>query len=257
MIKNLREKFKKVFKVIGDSFGKDAFLSDFVWAFCLYLLITTFFFQNFFIPSGSMKPTLLEGDYIVVSKYKYGYSRYSLPLNLPLIKNRIFGRHKPQRGDIIVFALPNNTGIKYIKRLIGLPGDEIQVKNKILYINGEEVKRENDGTFVDEKNNETLLRYKESLDEKTIAVLQRENKIDYYGVNNTEVFKVPEGYYFFMGDNRENSEDSRFSKVGFVPYKNIIGEAKIIFFSKKDSILKVWNWGNNIRFNRIFRRIKA
>jgi signal peptidase I len=172
-----------------------------------------------------------------------------------LIKDRIFDRHKPQRGDIVVFALPNNTRIKYIKRLIGLPNDEIQVKDKILYVNGEEIKRMDDGVFFDKRSGETLLRFKESLNDKTITVLQRKNQVDYYRVNDTKIFKVPEGHYFFMGDNRENSEDSRFEKVGFVPYKNIVGEAKVIFFSKEGSLFKVWNLRKNIRFSRIFKRI--
>jgi signal peptidase I len=232
-------------------------LSDFLWAFVFYVIISTFFYQNFVIPSGSMKPNLLEGDYIVVSKFKYGYSRYSLPFNLPLLKGRIFDIKKPKRGDVIVFALPENPRIKYIKRLIGVPGDEIQIKNKVLYINDIEMIREEDGIFVDEINDITLNQYRENLITKTVNIIQNVNSIDYFSVNNTNVYKVPDGHYFFMGDNRENSKDSRFKDIGMIPYENIVGEANIIFFSKnKTSLLKFWKWGNTIRFKRIFKIIK-
>ncbi|MDR2760233.1 MAG: signal peptidase I [Rickettsiales bacterium] len=234
-------------------------LSDFLWALCFYLITSTFFFQNFFVPSGSMKPGLLDGDYIIVSKLKYGYSRYSLPFGLPLIRGRIFDFSKPKRGDVIVFALPRAPRIKYIKRLVGLPGDKIQIKNKILYVNGEEIRRERNGTFIDDAvsplEDPELLQYLENIGDKSINILQKKGSADYYGVNNTKIFEVPAGHYFFMGDNRENSRDSRFDDVGVVSYENIVGQAKIIFFSKSDSLLKFWKLGKSVRFGRIFQKI--
>jgi signal peptidase I len=250
------EEFFK-FKKKENSKEDSTVLYDFLWALGLYLIISTFFYQNFVIPSGSMKPTLLEGDYIVVSKFKYGYSRYSLPFGLPLIRGRIFDGNKLKRGDVVVFALPENTRIKYIKRLIGLPGDEVQVKDKILYINGIEMERKENGIFIDPLDDAKLMQYEENLETKNVNVVQKIDNIDYFGVNNTKVYKIPEGYYFFMGDNRENSRDSRFDDVGMVPYENIIGKANIIFFSKNDvSLLKFWKWVKTIRFKRIFMRIK-
>jgi signal peptidase I len=250
------EEFFK-FKKKENNREENTILYDFLWALGLYLIISTFFYQNFVIPSGSMKPTLLEGDYIVVSKFKYGYSRYSLPFNLPLIKGRIFDGNRLKRGDVVVFAFPENTRIKYIKRLIGLPGDEVQIKDKILYVNGVEIEREENGIFIDPIDGAKLVQYRENLGTKSVDIVQKIDNVDYFNVNNTKVYKVPKGRYFFMGDNRENSRDSRFDDVGMVPYENIIGKAKIIFFSKNDeTILKFWKWHKIIRFKRIFMEIK-
>lgn len=214
------------------------------------ILFRSFLYEPFYIPSGSMKSTLLEGDVVVVSKYKYGFSKHSLPYSIPLIKGRIFDGNKPKRGDIIVFRLPNNTNIHYIKRLIGLPGDTVQIIGGVLYINGNEIKREEDGVFFDEKTNKELLKYTETLDENIKYNILQE-KIFINEINNTKEYKVPENHYFFLGDNRDNSADSRFEDIGpgFVPYDNVIGKAEIILFSKKQNSLK-------IRFNRIFNILK-
>lgn len=224
-----------------------------LWALLLVILIRSFLYEPFHIPSGSMKSGLLEGDYILVSKFEYGYSRYTIPFGIPLIKERILDYKQPQRGDVVVFRLPSNPRINYIKRLIGLPGDKIKIENDILYINDKEIKREYVDEYLDEKNNIYLQRYKEYLENKEINVLQDKNLSTREGDGD---FIVPEGHYFFMGDNRDNSLDSRFIETGFIPYKNIVGEAKVIFFSKRDSLFKFWKLHKIIRFDRMFKVIK-
>lgn len=228
-------------------------IKSILWALLLVILIRSFLYEPFHIPSGSMKSGLLEGDYILVSKFEYGYSRYTIPFGIPLIKERILDYKQPQRGDVVVFRLPSNPRINYIKRLIGLPGDKIKIENDILYINDKEIKRKYVDEYLDEKNNIYLQRYKEYLENKEINVLQDKNLPTREGDGD---FIVPEGHYFFMGDNRDNSLDSRFIETGFIPYKNIVGEAKIIFFSKRDSLFKFWKLHKVIRFDRMFKVIK-
>ena len=227
----------------------DDTLKSIFLALIFAILIRSFLYEPFHIPSGSMKPNLLEGDYILVSKFEYGYSRYSIPFGIPIIKNRIFDFKKPKRGEVIVFRLPSNPRINYIKRLIGLPGDKVIVKNNILYINGEEMKREYVDTYLDTKNYTTLQRYQENINSKKIYILQN-NKIP--AKNGDGEFTIPENYYFFMGDNRDNSLDSRFIETGYIPYENLVGRAKIIFFSKDGSIINPLNY----RFKRIFKIIR-
>lgn len=225
-----------------------------LWALLFVILVRAFLYEPFHIPSGSMKPGLLEGDYILVSKFEYGYSRYTIPFGIPLIQERILDYNQPKRGDVVVFRLPSNPRINYIKRLIGLPNDKIKIENDILYINGEEIKREYIDEYFDEKNMIYLQQYKENWGEKQkVNVLQNNKLVVREGDGE---FIVPEGHYFFMGDNRDNSLDSRFIETGFVPYKNIIGKAKVIFFSKNDSLFKVWKLHKIIRFNRIFKVIR-
>jgi signal peptidase I len=200
-----------------------------------------------------MKPGLREGDFIFVSKFSYGYSRYSLPFGLPVISGRVFsGKRKPKRGDVIVFKLPRNTRINYIKRLIGLPGDTIAVKSSILYVNGEEITRKYIGEYSDPLETSTLLSFSEKLNDRDYRVLQA-TRYNPYGDGE---FTVPEGYYFFMGDNRDNSSDSRFPETGLVPHVNLIGRAVLIFFSKSDSLLKFWKWPKVFRFNRFLKKIR-
>ena len=220
------------------------------FAIIIAILFRSFVYEPFYIPSGSMKSTLLEGDIVAVSKFRYGFSKHSLPYSIPLIKGRIMDFRKPERGDIIVFRLPNNPNIHYIRRLVGLPNDTVQLVGGVLYINGKEIKREFQVEFYDEKTGETLLGYVEHInDNKSYNVLQNRVFID--EINNTKEYKIPEGYYFFLGDNRDNSADSRFEEygAGLVPYENIVGKADIILFSKKQNSLKV-------RFSRIFNVLK-
>ncbi|MBL4784449.1 MAG: signal peptidase I [Cohaesibacteraceae bacterium] len=226
-----------------------------VQALALALVVKSFLFQPFSIPSGSMKSTLLVGDYLFVSKYSYGYSKYSFPLSLPLFDGRIFGS-EPERGDVIVFKLPKDNETDYIKRLIGLPGDRIQMKEGVLHINGTAVKKERIEDFVeidDFGNEQVVKRYRETLPNGVVHTTLdlRENGI----LDNTIVYKVPKGHYFFMGDNRDNSTDSRVTSfVGYVPFENLIGKAEITFFSIGDnaSPWQLWKWPTSARWSRIF-----
>src|SRR5580658_831901 len=185
-----------------------------IHALLIALVIRTFLFQPFNIPSGSMKATLLVGDYLFVSKYSYGITHYSLPFSPPLFSGRIFAR-EPQRGDVVVFRLPREDSTDYIKRVIGLPGDHIQMIHGVLNINGEAVKRERIDDFVDtDENGRTtrVKRWRETLPNGvTYTTL---DLIDNGFYDNTPVYEVPPGHYFMMGDNRDNSTDSRVLKIG-------------------------------------------
>jgi len=232
---------------------KSNFLSLF-YAILIAIIIRTFFFQAFFIPSSSMEPTLLVGDRIFVSKFSYGYSKHSFPFSLPLINERVLFS-EPERGDIIVFKTPENLRIDYIKRLVGLPGDKIQMIDGILHINDIPVKRKkirSETKLINNGQIRNLLVYEETLP----------NNISYetFDMGNTradntsEIF-IPEDSYFFMGDNRDNSKDSRF--VGSVPKNNLVGKAQIIFFATEggSTILEFWRWPFDIQIDRLFKMI--
>ncbi len=229
-----------------------------VYAVAIALAVRTFLYEPFNIPSGSMKPTLLVGDYLFVSKMAYGYSRYSLPFGLPLFEGRIHGS-LPERGDVVVFKLPSDNRTDYIKRIIGLPGDKIQVRDDILYINGEPVKRVQLEDFYDDDatgSDGPVTRYRESLPTgRSYTVL---DMTTHGSLDNTRVYEVPEGHVFAMGDNRDNSLDSRVDNVGFIPVENLIGRAEIIFFSTNGSahLWEIWNWPATIRFRRLFHLIE-
>jgi signal peptidase I len=231
-----------------------------VVALLIALVLRVILFQPFTIPSASMVPTLLEGDYIIVSKYSYGWSRHSIPLSPPIFQGRIFA-HEPQRGDVVVFKLPRDTSVDYVKRLIGLPGDKIQVSSGQVSINGAPVPRAELPPEVVESAFGTprkLQPYRNTLGSRTFTTYS----LDPGGeIENTGVYTVPAGKYFMMGDNRDNSIDSRYASeigVGYVPAENLVGRAEIILFSWREgaSLFKPWTWVLNARPGRIGRRIE-
>ncbi len=228
-------------------------------AVVLALIIRTFLFEPFNIPSGSMKPTLEVGDYLFVYKPAYGFSRYSFPFGLAPIEGRIWnGGREPQRGDVIVFKLPSNPSIDYIKRIVGLPGDSVQVINGQLYINHQKVEREFVRMVeVEEGGGKAMTtQYIETLPGGILHPIYEEG--DDRPLDNTEEYVVPEGRYFAMGDNRDNSQDSRVTNlVGYIPLENIVGRASFIFFSTNGyaNLAEVWKWPFTIRYERLFDAI--
>lgn len=228
-------------------------LKTLVYAVVIALVVRTLLFEPFNIPSGSMKPTLLVGDYLFVSKFAYGYSRYSVPLGLPLFSGRFFER-LPERGDVVVFKLPSDNKTDYIKRVVGLPGDRIQVLNGVLQINGTPVQLERVGDFDEDFDGRTVAvpMLQEQLPEgrrHLILDLTPNGSLD-----NTGVFLVPPGHVFAMGDNRDNSLDSRVENVGYIPVENLIGRAEVLFFSvnSQASFWQPWTWPWGIRYGRLF-----
>ena len=230
-------------------------------ALLLALTIRTLLYEPFNIPSGSMLPTLKVGDYLFVSKPAYGYSRHSFPFGLAGFEGRIMNNENstPKRGDVVVFKLPTNTAIDYIKRIVAMPGERVQVINGRLYINGVRVEREAVGLVQEEDNRyetEALMEYIETLPGGIMHRIYE--KSDNEVLDNTVEYKVPAGHYFVMGDNRDNSQDSRVQNlVGFVPYENLVGRADILFFSidEKAKLFLPWTWVNSIRLDRIFKKI--
>ncbi|MDQ3557948.1 MAG: signal peptidase I [Pseudomonadota bacterium] len=226
-----------------------------VQALLIALVFRTFLYHPFNIPSGSMEPTLLVGDYLFVSKFSYGYSRYSFPIDLPFIDGRVWDG-APDRGDIAVFRPPREPETDYIKRVVGLPGDRIQMQDGALYINGEAVTREDAGEWEGEGrfgDSVGIKQYRETLP----------NGVNYLTLDMTEsgagddtrIYDVPPGHYFLMGDNRDNSQDSRFldGPVGFVPAENLVGRADMLFFSVEGGpAWAFWRWPTALRLDRIF-----
>tara|TARA_B100001029_G_scaffold179030_1_gene187153 strand:- start:1710 stop:2444 length:735 start_codon:yes stop_codon:yes gene_type:complete len=228
------------------------------YALLIALLIRSILLQPFYIPSSSMEPNLLIGDRLFVTKYSYGYSKHSFPFSPPILSGRYLFS-EPKRGDVVVFKTPADNRTDYIKRLIGLPGDEIQFINGDLYINKNQILK----TYI--KSTENLFCGNSKIDVKFFTEKLPNGKIykTAYRVNhsfkNSDKFLVPKNHYFLLGDNRDCSKDSRYlSEVGYVHKDNLVGKAQFLFFSsdyRVGSIIKFWNWNNIIRFNRFFKKI--
>jgi len=244
-----------------------------VYALLIAGVFRTLFFQPFWIPSGSMKDTLLIGDFLFVNKMAYGYSQHSCPFSICPFSGRIFG-NEPQRGDVVVFRHPVS-GADFIKRAIGLPGDKIQVKDSVLFINGQEAKQTPDGLFNETFEKQGPIGSTPRCSNRAVglgAVCEKEkftetlpsgrshsilNISKGQPADDTGVFTVPEGYFFFMGDNRDNSTDSRFNQnvggVGMVPFENLVGRAdRIMFSSAGRSLFYFWTW----RSDRFFKAVE-
>ncbi len=229
---------RKALKKRLSEFNFQEFFGSILWAVVIAIIFRTFLFEPFKIPSGSMIPTLREGDYIFVSKFSYGFSRYSFPFGLAPISGRFFAKD-PLRGDIVVFKGVKDPETFYIKRLVGLPGDKIQVKRSILHINGEPVEHIYRDDFIRKGEFGESHRYKEFVekldDDITYSVLDAMHDHNKFP-DTTPEYMVPAGHYFLMGDNRNNSVDSRFlTNMGFIPEDRLVGKAQVIFWSGSTS----------------------
>ena len=209
-------------------------------------------FEPFNIPSGSMIPTLQVGDYLFVSKYSYGYSRHSFPVGIIPFEGRLFAG-EPERGDVVVFRPPSKISVNYIKRIVGLPGDKVQVKGGRLHVNGVAFDRRLVGTNTVSLGYRdiTVQAYEETMDNGKSYIIHEISDKD--RMDNTAIYEVPEGHYFMMGDNRDQSKDSRFLDIGTIPHANLIGRAEFIFFSINQSarLWEIWKWPMAIRYSRI------
>ena len=235
-----------------------AFLITLAWALLIALVIRSLAFQPFNIPSGSMKPTLLVGDFLFVNKYSYGYSRHSFPFSPPLFNGRT-SKTGPERGDVVVFKLPADNRTDFIKRVMGLPGDTISMQDGQVILNGQPLLRERVDDFVevDRSGKKTSARrYRETLPGGR-SYMTLDTVID-GPADNTGEYRVPPGHYFLMGDNRDNSADSRVVRyVGYVPHENLVGPAQILFFSFDDTtrIYEFWRWPIAIRYSRLLNLV--
>jgi len=237
--------------------GFDDTVKTIVWAIVIAMLIRMFAFEPFNIPSSSMVPNLLIGDFLFVSKYSYGYSSRSTIYGLLPVPGRLFAK-EPKRGDVVVFKWPKDNSTDYIKRLIGLPGDRVQMKNGLLYVNGVAMERKKLAEPVAEKFVTPLpssTDYIEMFPNGNEHIIRKDS--DEQPLDNTKEFIVPPQHYFMMGDNRNNSQDSRTSHVGFVPEENLVGRAEFLFFSldERTRFWEFWKWPWAIRWSRLFKKI--
>lgn len=235
----------------------DDTIRTFFIAALIALSIRGFAFEPFNIPSSSMVPGLLVGDYLFVSKYSYGYSSLSSLFGVLPLRGRLFGA-EPARGDVAVFKLPQDNRTDYIKRIVGLPGDKLQMRNGLLYINGVAVERQKlaepvAGEYLTPSPN--AVDYFETFPDGHKHVIREEG--DAMSLDDTDVFMVPEGHYFAMGDNRDNSQDSRTKNVSFIPADNLVGKAQVLFFSLDEGarFWEIWKWPSSVRWGRLFKKI--
>ena len=233
-------------------------LKTLFYALAIAVIIRSLIIQPFYIPSSSMEPTLLVGDRLFVTKYSYGYSKHSFPFSPPIFSNRILST-KPKRGDVVVFKTPTDNRTDYIKRLIGLPGDEIQFLDSNLFLNKSEILKsvtsKTDQIYCGKKTIDVIT-FEETLPNGKI---HKSVYLKNFSYKSSDKFKVPDDHYFFLGDNRDCSKDSRFlSSVGYVHKDNLVGKAQFIFFSSDRSIgsfFYFWKWHKSIRFNRFLKKI--
>jgi signal peptidase I len=234
-------------------------LKTLLYAGIIAILIRSLFLQPFYIPSSSMEPSLLVGDRLFVTKLSYGLSKHSFPFSPPIFKGRLFN-NSPNRGDVVVFKTPADNRTDYVKRLIGLPGDVIQFIGGDLYINNIstlKTKISHEDLIYCGKENISVNTFNEKLPN---GVIHKSVYLKDYSYQNSDKFIVPDKHYFFLGDNRDCSKDSRYlTSVGYVHEVNLVGKAQFIFFSsdfRKGSILSFWKWNKTIRLNRFFKKIK-
>ena len=228
------------------------------YALIIAVVIRSFFIQPFYIPSSSMEPTLLIGDRLFVTKYSYGYSKHSFPFSPPVINGRLLS-NVPKTGDVVVFKTPADNRTDYIKRLIGLPGDRIQFINGNLFLNNNEVLKsrvsKSDIIYCGKQTIEVFTFQERLPSEKVHSTVYLKD----FSFQNSDIFTIPKKHYFFLGDNRDCSKDSRYlTSVGYVHEDNLVGKAQFIFFSSDfriGSIFAFWKWHKTIRFNRFFKRI--
>ena len=243
--------------MLNKNFFKENLITLF-YALIIAVIIRSLIIQPFYIPSSSMEPSLLVGDRLFVTKYSYGYSKHSFPFSPPIFTGRIMSAN-PERGDVVVFKTPADNRTDYIKRLIGLPGDQIQFIDSNLFINNSEVLKSRIST------DDLIYCGNKNLDVFTFEEILSNGKkhntvyLKNYSFQNSDIFIVPKDHYFFLGDNRDCSKDSRFlSEVGYVHKNNLVGKAQILFFSsdpRKGSIFLIWKWNEIMRFNRLFKKI--
>ena len=243
--------------MLNKKFLKDN-LKTLLYALIIAVIIRSLIIQPFYIPSSSMEPNLLVGDRLFVTKYSYGYSKHSFPFSPPIFKNRFFFK-EPERGDVIVFKTPADNRTDYIKRLVGLPGDKIQFIDSNLYLNSIEILKsrlsENDIIYCGNRKIEVFTFDEKLPNGKKYKTVYLKN----FKFENSDIFTVPDEHYFFLGDNRDCSKDSRFlTSVGYVHRDNLVGKAQFIFFSSDrsfGSIFAFWRWNKSIRFDRFFKNI--
>ena len=225
-----------------------------IFAVLIAVLIRSFIAEPFNIPSGSMKPTLLIGDFLFVKKWSYGYSRHSFPFSIPIINGRIF-KKIPARGNIVVFKTPEDNRTDYIKRVVGIPGDKIQVINGVVFINNKPISKIQIEDFIEYDFFDRLIKinqFEETVDNIVFKTLDKGHS----SMDDTNEYTVKDNYLFVMGDNRDDSQDSRYPLPGFVPIDNLVGEAWFIFFSLENSrFFQFWKWPHSIRYSRVFSKI--